>query len=89
MGTTIPLSLRAATVQETLQLTSLILIGAPIVVLVVLVVLKEVNPQWCLEVWLRDRDPYGVLGIALVALSVVDAVLLWWACRCFRRARLI
>lgn len=89
VGIIIPISLRSSTVQEAIQTTSMFLIGMPTVAIVALVVLKKVDPEYSIEVWMAREDPYTLLGLAMIALTGIDAILLLYANRSFRRARLI
>ena len=89
VGVSIPVSLRASTVQEAMHTMSAILLLPPIVGIVILIVLKNVNPAWSVEVYLARIDLGWLLGLILVIFALVDGALLIWARKTFRRSRLI
>lgn len=89
VGVSIPVSLRAATTQEATYAASALLLLPPIAGIVVLIALRSINPGWSVDAQLAGTDRWTLLGLALGALALVDAALLLWARKIFRRSRLI
>jgi len=89
VGLSIPVSLRASTVQGAMHGLAALLLLPALAGVLVLLGLKEANPEWSFESWVARCDPDLVLGTCCAALAVVDLALLRWACRRFERSRLI
>lgn len=89
VGISIPISLRATTTQEAMHLLGAALLLPPIVAIVVLIMLKRVNEDWSLGVWLANYGNGFIVSVVLVVLAVADTCLLRWARHAFRRAKLI